>query len=116
LIKSSSGNEGNETWGSKKIKTLTERLDGALSITDPNDEAADSLKQQLDVLAEQRGLVYQPGGMTNDVSDLSEILVNLDQYYEDWITIEFVEYDERIYNYCSGAGRGLVVHVPNHCT
>eukprot|EP00529_Nitzschia_sp_RCC80_P022716 CAMPEP_0113457900 /NCGR_PEP_ID=MMETSP0014_2-20120614/9645_1 /TAXON_ID=2857 /ORGANISM="Nitzschia sp." /LENGTH=495 /DNA_ID=CAMNT_0000349407 /DNA_START=108 /DNA_END=1595 /DNA_ORIENTATION=- /assembly_acc=CAM_ASM_000159 len=106
LIKSSGGNEGNnnnnnETWGSKTIKTLTERLDGVLSNTDTNDEAADSLKQHLDVLAERRGLVYQPGGMTNNVSDLAEILVNLDQYYEDWITIEFVEYDERIYTYCS---------------
>ena len=102
LIKSSSGQEDKETWGSKKIRKLTERLDDALSNTDTNDESANSLRQQVEELAQQHGLVYQPGGVANNNSDLAKILVNLDFYYEHWITIEFVEYDERIYNYCCG--------------
>jgi hypothetical protein len=47
-------------------------------------------------------LEYQQGGGMS-VTDLATIIVNLDEYY-DWITIEFVSYDENIYIFCSQNG------------
>ena len=106
-----SSSKSARTWGRRRLDKWREKLCEALEEAPPGDEAVQAAKNFLDrvenesskdfpsLSARARALGFDKDTTCDEA--LSKIIVELHEYHT-YDRVEFVLYDERIYNFCKG--------------